>query len=267
MKQHTAKISDEYPYWLWAVAVLGGLVFAVILFDQNYLHILTILSGGIQITIWVTIISFVPAAFIGVLVALMRNSRSLILKQFATLYVQIVRGIPLLVLLFYVAFVAAPAITLAVNWLTTPLQQLNLLPAITVRNFDLTWRAVLALVICYSAFLSEIIRAGIEAVPKGQIEAARALGLSKWQILRMIIAPQAVRIAFPPLGNQFVSMVKDSSLVSVLGVQDVAQLANTYSSATYDFFSTYNILTIIYLIIVLIISAILNKIENQIRFY
>ena len=92
------------------------------------------------------------------------------------------------------------------------------MPPLTVRNFDLTWRAIIALTICYSAFLAEVFRAGIEAVPIGQIEAARALGLHRGQIRRHIVAPQAFRIILPPLGNDFVSMIKDSALVSALGV-------------------------------------------------
>src|SRR6185503_19789417 len=91
----------------------------------------------------------------------------------------------------------APATIVAANWLTHPLQTIGLMPPLTVRNFDLTCRDIIALMICYSAFLSEVFRAGIQAVPEGQVEAARALGLSPRQIFRKIVAPQACRIILP----------------------------------------------------------------------
>jgi polar amino acid transport system permease protein len=153
----------------------------------------------------------------------------------------------------------------AINWITVPLRQFGWVSLITVRSFDFMMRAIVALVICYSAFLSEIFRAGIEAVSKGQVEAARALGLSSSQILRMIIMPQAVRVIFPPLGNQFISMVKDSSLVSVLGVQDVTQIANVYSAASYEFLATYNVLAFIYVAINICLSILLRTVERRIR--
>jgi polar amino acid transport system permease protein len=195
----------------------------------------------------------------------MRTSGQPVLVQIATFYTELVRGIPILVFLFYIAFVGAPATIAAANWLTQPLQAIGWLPELTVRNFDLTWRAIIALMICYSAFLAEVFRAGIQAVPQGQVEAARALGLSPGPIFRKIIAPQAFRIILPPLGNDFVSMIKDSALVSSLGVQDITQIGKVYSAATFKFFDTYNVVAFLYLTMTISLSLLVRYIEHRMK--
>jgi polar amino acid transport system permease protein len=122
---------------------------------------------------------------------------------------------------------------------------------------------VLALTVCYSAFIAEILRAGIEAVDPGQAEAAFALGLSRMITFRKVIAPQAMRIILPPLGNDFVSMVKDSALVSALGVQDITQLGKVYSSGTFKFFETYNIVAFLYLVMTISLSLLVRLLEKR----
>ena len=114
---------------------------------------------------------------------------------------------------------------------------------------SLLWRAIIALMIGYSAFIAEVFRAGIQAVDKGQIEAAKALGLKRGQRFRLIILPQAIRTILPPLGNDFIAMVKDSSLVSVLGVADITQMGKIYAAGSFRFFETYSIVAYIYLIL------------------
>jgi polar amino acid transport system permease protein len=132
-----------------------------------------------------------------------------------------------------------------------------------VRDFDLTWRAIIALMVCYSAFIAEIFRAGIEAVDSGQIEAAKALGLSRWNTFRHIVAPQALRTILPPLGNDLVSMIKDSALVSALGVQDITQIGKVYSSGTFKFFETYNIVAFLYLTMTISLSLLVRLLEQR----
>ena len=133
----------------------------------------------------------------------------------------------------------------------------------SIRTLDFTWRAILALTVCYSAFIAEILRAGIQAVDKGQVEAAKAMGLSPWLAFRLIVAPQAIRIVLPPLGNDFVSMIKDSALVSALGVQDITQLGKVYSSGTFKFFETYNVVAFIYLVMTISLSLVVRLIEKR----
>jgi polar amino acid transport system permease protein len=213
----------------------------------------------------VTFVAFALAALLGLVVALARTSGNPWLTQIATFYVEIIRGIPILVALFYVAFVGAPAMVAAANWLLTPLIQSDLLQPLTVRDFDFTWRAIFALTVCYSAFIAEIFRAGIEAVDRGQIEAARALGLNRWHTFRFIVAPQALRTILPPLGNDFVSMIKDSALVSALGVQDITQLGKVYSSGSFKFFETYSVVAFLYLTMTISLSLLVRWLEQRLK--
>lgn len=228
--------------------------------DQGYSTILRALSGGIGTTLWVTAVAFTLATLLGLGIALARTSGNRVAREIATFYVEIIRGIPVLVFLFYVAFVGAPAIVAGINWLLGPSGT-----SITVRQFDFAWRAIVALTICYSAFIAEIFRAGIEAVDKGQIEAARALGLSRWHCFRFIVLPQALRTILPPLGNDFVSMIKDSALVSALGVQDITQLGKVYSSSTFLFFETYNVVAFLYLTMTISLSLAVRWLEHRLR--
>jgi polar amino acid transport system permease protein len=255
----------EIPLWLLAIALLGLLTLWALVADQGYAQIFRALSGGVATTLWVTLVAFVLACSLGLFVALARTSRFRVLREASTFYVEIVRGIPMLVALFYVAFVGAPAIVDAVNWLIGPLTDRGWLSPMRIRDFDFTWRAIVALTVCYSAFIAEIFRAGIEAVDRGQIEAARSLGLSPWQTFRLVVGPQALRIILPPLGNDFISMIKDSALVSALGVQDITQLGKVYSSGTFKFFETYNVVAFLYLTMTISLSLIVRLIEKRLR--
>ncbi len=259
------KAAREIPFWLIAAALLAILFFWLIVADSNYRIIFRALRHGVLVTLWVTIVAFALAALLGLVVALGRISRFRIIREIATFYVEIVRGIPVLVLLFYVAFVGAPQLVVLWNWaLAWPIEH-GLLPALTVRNFDLTWRAIFALTVSYSAYLAEVFRAGIEAVPKGHVEAALSLGLSRWQTFRLVVFPQAIRIVLPPLGNDFVAMIKDSALVSALGVQDITQLGKIYSASTFLFFETYNVVAFLYLVMTLSLSLLVRALEQRLK--
>ena len=117
----------------------------------------------------------------------------------------------------------------------------------------------------YSAFIAEVFRAGILSVDAGQVEAAEALGLSPWQRFRLVVFPQAIRTILPPLGNDFVAMVKDSSLVSVLGVADLTQMGKVYASGSFRFFETYSIVAYIYLLLTIGLSLALRQLESRLR--
>lgn len=255
----------EFPLWLLLTLLLGIVGLWAMVADAGYAQIITALSGGVVTTIWVTLVAFVLAALLGLLVALARTSRLYVLRQIATFYVEIVRGIPLLVFLFYVAFVGAPWLIDAINAVLLPLTQQGWLQPLRVRDFDFTWRAIVALTVCYSAFIAEIFRAGIEAVDSGQVEAARALGLNRWQTFRLVIAPQALRTILPPLGNDLVSMIKDSALVSALGVQDITQIGKVYSAGTFKFFETYNAVAFLYLTMTISLSLLVRLLERHLR--
>jgi polar amino acid transport system permease protein len=255
----------ETPYWLVAAALLALLFLWLIVADDGYRTIISALSRGILTTLWVTIVAFALAAALGLAVALARTSRFRVLREVSTFYVEIVRGIPVLVLLFYVAFVGAPQLVAAWNGVFAAPIAAGFLPELTVRDFDMTWRAIVALMVSYSAYLAEIFRAGIEAVPKGQLEAAASLGLRRRQVYRLIILPQALRTVLPPLGNDFVAMIKDSALVSALGVQDITQLGKVYSASTFLFFETYNVVAFLYLVMTLSLSLMVRSLERRLK--
>jgi polar amino acid transport system permease protein len=214
--------------------------------------------------------AYALAIILGLLVGLLRVSGSRLAREVASFYVEIIRGVPMLIILYYIAFVGAPALVSAVNALGAALPDTGVfaslgaqLAGLTVRQVNFTVRAVLALTIGYSAFISEIFRAGIESIGRGQMEAARSLGMTYSQAMRYVILPQAIRNVLPPLGNDFIAMLKDSSLVSVLGVQDITQLGKLYSASTFRFFETYNVVAFLYLVMTVGLALLVRALERR----
>ncbi|PDV87955.1 amino acid ABC transporter [Rhizobium sp. H4] len=256
---------DDRPWWL-AVLVLIGLVLAVVIITNDiYTQVFQTVVNGAGITVFVTLVAFMLATGLGLGIALLGLADSIVLRQIARFYIEIIRGIPILVLLFYIAFVGAPGLVAAYNFIITPLVKSGIAEPILVRDLSLMWRAIIALMIGYSSFIAEIFRAGFQSVDIGQIEAAKSLGLSRYRRFRLVVFPQAVRVIFPPLSNDFVSMVKDSSLVSVLGVADITQMGKVYASGSFRFFETYSIVTYIYLILTIGLSLALRRIEKKMK--
>ncbi|MBB3235988.1 amino acid ABC transporter permease [Phyllobacterium endophyticum] len=255
----------EFPWWLLVAGTIAIALGIAILVTPIYGQVFATVSQGIWITVWVSLLAFFLASALGLLLAVMSLSDHIAIRQTARFYVEIVRGIPLLVLLFYIAFVGAPAAIWLWNFVTPPLHSAGLLDPLQVRDFSLLWRAIIALMLAYAAFLAEIFRAGIQAVDKGQIEAAKALGLKRFERFRLIIMPQAIRTILPPYGNDFISMVKDSSLVSVLGVVDVTQMGKVYASGSFRFFETYSVVAYIYLVLTISLSLGLRWLERRLN--
>ncbi len=255
------KQDTDFPYWLLVAATIGLYLAYRVATDALYTQVITIVSKGIWVTVFVTVITFLIASAFGLLLAVGSLSRFVVFRQLARFYIEIVRGIPILVLLFYIAFVAAPALVVAINWVIEPLG----FDPMRTRDLSMMWKAILALTIGYSAFIAEVFRAGIQSVEPGQIEAAKALGLNGWQRFRQIIFPQAIRTILPPLGNDFIALIKDSSLVSVLGVADITQLGKIYAAGSFRFFETYNIVAYVYLMMTVTLSLGLRKIERKMR--
>jgi len=253
--------NEDFPWWLILLVGIGIWLFYEVWANQIYADVLATLTKGIWITVAVTLVAYGSACVIGLALALAGLSRWQVLRQASRFYVEVMRGIPIIVLLLYVAFAAAPALVVAVNWVLT---WLGAEPWRT-RDFPLIARAVIALTLAYSAFLAEIFRAGLLSVDKGQVEAAMALGLSGWQRFRLVVFPQAFRIILPPLGNDFVAMVKDSSLVSVLGVSDITQLGKVTAAGNFRYFETYNVVALVYLTMTIGLSLILRRLEAQLR--
>ena len=259
----SSRSGRELPVWLFVIVAIGAVLAFVIATSAIYAGVFRLVSRGIAITLFVTAVAFVMASALGLGLAVMLTARSAVPRQIARTYVEVVRGVPILVLLFYVAFVGAPALVMLINWAASPLTGGE--EWLRTRDISLLWRAVIALTIGYSAFIAEVFRAGLQSVDRGQVEAAMALGLTRWQRFRRIVAPQAIRTVLPPLGNDFVAMVKDSSLVSVLGVADVTQLGKIYASSSFRFFETYSIVAYIYLVLTISLSLGVRAIEKRLR--
>ncbi|MDE0633952.1 MAG: amino acid ABC transporter permease [Caldilineaceae bacterium] len=257
------------PYWLLLALLLGALLLWSLLADKDYNLIFNAVSKGVGVTIYVCLISFGMALLVGLAFGLARVSRNRWIYEAASFYVEIIRGVPMLVILFYIAFVGAPGLVDLFNWVGGELQDLGLGPVgkplaeFSIRRLSFTSRAVLALVIGYSAFIAEIFRAGIESVERGQMEAALSLGMSRGQAMRYVILPQAIRRVLPPLGNDFIAMLKDSALVSVLGVQDITQLGRLYATSTFRFFETYNVVAFLYLVMTIGLSLVVRFWEKR----
>jgi len=270
------------PWWLLVMAV-GVIAFVLSVSAQHpYPVIWGAVRQGIWTTIWVSVVAYALALVLGLIIALLRRSSNIIIYQVATFYVEMVRGIPTLVLVYWMALAFIPEVIRLGNNLGETLQHLTISFVISedqvyeltfrtlgqrmaefeTREFGNTYRAIIALAISYSAFLSEVFRAGIESVTIGQREAARSLGMTQWQVMRLIVLPQAIRVILPPLGNDFIAMLKESSLVSVLGVQDITRRGQTYASSTFTFFQAYNIVALTYLVLTVTLSMVVKGMET-----
>lgn len=258
------------PYWLLAAILLGILFLWIMVTREGYQVILRAVVKGVGTTVYVTLIAYALAMLLGLGIGLMRVSGGRFWREVSSFYVEIIRGVPMLVILYYMAFVAAPALVGGLQGLGRMLVGTGFLAglgeplvALQVRDLNFTMRAIIALTIGYSAFISEIFRAGIESIGRGQMEAARSLGMSYRQAMRHVILPQAVRNVLPPLGNDFIAMLKDSSLVSALGVQDITQIGKVYSSSTFRFFETYNVVAFMYLVMTIGLALLVRWLERR----
>ena len=195
-------------------------------------------------TISATIVAFGIALLIGLLAGFGRIARNPVATNVAQLYIEFVRGVPILVLIFTISYVIVPQVASGLGF----------------SNASVTFfvRAVSALALIYGAYLAEVFRAGIESVSRGQIEAGRSLGMSHWQTMRLIVLPQAVRNMIPALGNDLIAMLKDSSLLSVLAINELTQNARLYASSSFEFRPTYFVLTLLYASMTLVLSLLLR---------
>jgi polar amino acid transport system permease protein len=241
----------QFPWWLLVIVTIILLMGYRIVSDTNYAAAYRAIVPGIGLTIYVTIVSFLAALIIGLIAGLGRVSNNFVFRNLATAYIEFVRGVPILVLIFTVALVIVPAAA-------------NVLP-IDNRAIPMDTRAIIALALIYGAFLAEVFRAGVESVAPGQMEAARSLGMSHFQAMRYIILPQAIRNILPALGNDFIAMLKDSSLVSVLAVRDLTQQARLFAGSTFRFQETYLVLTTLYLVMTILLSLLLQWYQRRIR--
>ncbi len=257
--------ADRLPWWAVVLAIAGIVIATAIAGSTLYRDTLAFLWDGVLLTLHLTIAAYGLALVIGLVVGLMRLSRRPVIYTIATLYVEVIRGVPLLVLLIYIAFVAAPLVSSALADGARALGQETLAALITgfIRS-DLN-RAIVGLAIGYGAYLAEIYRAGIESIPRGQMEAARSVGMSYGQAMRFIILPQALRVVLPPLGNDFIALLKDSALASAIAVPELTQAGRLLSARTFRAFETYNMVALLYLTMTLLGSLGVRALERWAR--
>lgn len=266
----------QVPWWALIILLMGVLIVYFIFTSPTYQDAFLFLRAGIRLTILVSLISFGLSLILGLIVGIGRVSKNVVFYTIASVYVEVVRGIPILVLLIYFAYVATPIAVQLLNWLgAAMLQNLNFAPLmglarslvnLNIQNVDMTVRAIAGLAFCYGAFEAEVFRAGIQSIERGQMEAARSLGMSYFQAMRYIILPQAIRRVLPPLGNDFIAMLKDSSLISVLAVRELTHLGKLNRARTFRTYETWNTVAFLYLIMTLSLSLLVKFMERRMAF-
>lgn len=264
------------PWWSFTLAAAGIVMAYFILTNANYRDTFIFLQAGVATTLRITLIAFPIATVIGLVTGLARTTKNVVVFNVATLYVETIRGIPMIVLILYTAFVliplmADPVVALGEWGLRvtggSPLAGIfQMLAAFRIRDLSMEMRAIIALAIGYGAFEAEVFRAGIQSIGKGQMEAARSLGMGYIQAMRLVILPQAVRRILPPLGNDFIALLKDSSLVTVIAVSDITQLGRLRRSSTFRSLETYNMVAFLYLSMTLLLSAVVRYIEKVFKY-
>jgi polar amino acid transport system permease protein len=284
-----SKLDRGWLLFVGAIVLLLLLVFAVgekyavkipipalgitLQFGDPYGRIIQFLFDGIITTLKLTIISFLLILVVGMFGGLGRVSHSRVISTIAWLYVEIVRGIPVLVWLLWIWFALPQLLQAAGRALMSACESSSggLAQAITcplgetVSGIKLQPipAAVLGFTFAYGAYMTEIFRAGIQSIPRGQMEAARSLGMTNIQAMRYIILPQAVRVILPPVGNEFVTLLKDSSLVSILAVSDLTRRGREFVARTFLSFDTFTMVALCYLILTLLFTRVFTAIEHR----
>ncbi|MFQ5439806.1 MAG: amino acid ABC transporter permease, partial [Paracoccaceae bacterium] len=209
-----------------------------VLWEAKYLKKSTMAIGVVTLSIGVLLL---------LLVGIGRLTNAHPMRVFSDFFVDTIRGVPMLVIILYVGLPLAGAIKTASSGYI---------------DLQMMTRGVIAIAIGYSAYMAEIFRAGIEAIPEGQVEAARTLGLRELQVARLIIVPQAVAIVLPALGNEFIAMLKDTSLVSILSVRDLTQRMREFQAQSFLAFEPFNSAALIYVLLTLIAASGVKALDN-----
>ena len=219
-------------------------------FNRVFNEATPLLIEGIKLTANISLLSLILGMFLGFILCLMGRSRFFLFRWIVNVYLWIIRGTPMLVQAFIIYF-GVP------QFMSIFLPQFRLYPY-TAGLITLTLNA--------GAYLSEIFRGGINAVNKGQVEAARSLGLSSSRTMIKVVLPQAIKISIPAMVNQFIITVKDTSILSVIGLAEVVNRAKVYVGKTYQFFATYILVAICYLIVISILMVFSRYLEKKFNY-
>ena len=214
---------------------------------MSYLEGIRVALRGVGATLSITAVAVVIGVVLGLLIALMRMSKKKVLRGISTVYIEMLRGTPLLVQALLVYF-GVPML---------------------LKNYgiDFTWNALVAgMIVCginSSAYVAEIIRSGIQAVDKGQTEAARSLGMTHSMTMRNIIIPQAFKIILPALGNEFVTLIKETSILSIISIVEVTRKGQLWAASDYQTFPAYIGVAVVYLMMTIPLSRLVNYMERR----
>lgn len=219
-------------------------------FGAHFITILPILVKGAQFTIIVTAAAVFIGIVIGLLMSLLKLSGNIIGKTVANIYIEILRGTPLLVQIFLFHYGVSAVIG-------------NL--SGEKFHFQVITTAIVVLGLNSGAYVAEIFRAGIQGVDAGQIEAARSLGMSKMQTLRYVVVPQAWKLVIPPLGNEFVMLLKDSSLLSTIGAMEIMKRGQIYIAKNFVPFSGYLAVAAVYFVLTFTLTRFINGYERKLN--
>ncbi len=258
-----------FPWWLVIIILIVIGTLLLITNSPTYSDAFVTIRSGMVVTLYITLISYAISLLIGLITGLGRVSSSVVAQNIATLYVEVMRGIPMLVLIFFIALVMVPGVVDLLSLFGTNLVNLGLtgigsfFAGLSNRSISMSVRAVVALSLTYGAYSAEIFRAGIQSVSKGQMEAARSQGMSYGQAMRNVVLPQAIRNVLPAIGNDFISMLKDSSLVSILAVRDITQIARLYAGHSFRYPEAYTTLSVMYLTMTLLLSMLVKLLERR----
>ncbi len=271
----SSRMKTNVPWWALIIIGTGVFILYLILSDHNYSDTFNFLKAGMAMTLYITLVAFPIATVLGLITGLMRTSKNVVLYTIATIYVEVIRGIPLVVLILMVAFALVPLYVELVKslgawglakfgpevlggWFTS-------MSTYSIRTIPMEIRAVIALAFAYGAFEAEIFRAGIQSISRGQMEAARSLGMRYFQAMRFVILPQAIRRVLPPLGNDFIAMLKDSSLATVLAVNELTQMTRLRRASTFRVMEAFNVAAFLYLSMTLVLSGAVRLLERKMK--
>ena len=236
---------DHHVFNSWRLTFIiaaGLLTFLVIFVPTPYRSIFLVVIQGAPTTFQVTIISIIGAIIIGLFVGLGSVAKSYIVNMISGIYVEFIRGIPLLVQLIFIYYAMG-----------------------RLFRIEGMLAAIAALSICFGAYMGEIVRAVTQSTPKGQMEAAIALGLTRGQAFRYVILPQTIKVILPAIGNEFISMLKDSSLVSTIALTDILRKGREHIARTFLSLETMFVVALVYLLITLILSRLVGILEERLH--
>ncbi|HCU33615.1 MAG TPA: amino acid ABC transporter permease [Ruminococcaceae bacterium] len=203
---------------------------------------------GVPVTVGVTLIAMVTGVVLGLVLALMKMSRIKVLTALASLYIEVIRGTPLIVQALIMAY-----------GLPQLMQSIGI-------NFRWTYLIIPAIIVCglnSAAYVAEVIRSGIQAVDKGQMEAARSIGMTKRQAMQLIVIPQALKIVLPSFGNEFVSLIKETSVLSYVGVVEILRKGALWNAATFNTFEAYIGVALVYMLLTIPSSKLVKRLEKK----